>query len=186
MNYTEQQKEEIVTIVPRTINLNLSDADVKRLYIKAAGTSLTHEELIEKFIGDLVCGTYSNGSDERIYAEQWFDRCDFSSYGTFLAYLVNDVIYDYFTDLQNTVTKCGKELAKLDISDFDSSDGYEEEKYYLQRCLQDAEDEIQEMFDDYCSCNKNHKTYEQEAEGVFKFRESLKKALAHKKGRSGF
>ena len=30
-------------------------------------------ELIENFAGDLVGGTYSNGSDERDYADQWFE-----------------------------------------------------------------------------------------------------------------
>ena len=34
-------------------------------------------ELIENFVGDLVGGTYSNGSDERDYADQWFERCWF-------------------------------------------------------------------------------------------------------------
>ena len=34
-------------------------------------------ELIENFAGDLVGGTYSNGSDERDYADQWFERCWF-------------------------------------------------------------------------------------------------------------
>ena len=28
----------------------------------------------ENFVGDLVGGTYSNGSDERDYADQWFER----------------------------------------------------------------------------------------------------------------
>ena len=84
MDYTEQQKKEIATVAPRIININLSDSDVKRLYVKAAGASLTPEELIENFIGDLVCGTYSNGSDERVYAEQWFDRCDFRAMAHFL------------------------------------------------------------------------------------------------------
>lgn len=65
-----QQQEEIETIRSRTIEVKLSDADVKRISEKAAAHGLTVGELIENFIGDLVCGTYSNGSDERMYAEQ--------------------------------------------------------------------------------------------------------------------
>lgn len=72
-----QQQEEIETIRSRTIEVKLSDADVKRISEKAAAHGLTVGELIENFIGDLVCGTYSNGSDERMYAEQWFERCWF-------------------------------------------------------------------------------------------------------------
>lgn len=57
-----QQQEEIETIRSRTIEVKLSDADVKRISEKAAAHGLTVGELIENFIGDLVCGTYSNGS----------------------------------------------------------------------------------------------------------------------------
>ena len=76
----EKQQKEIETIRERTFKMRLSDADVERLALKAASGGLLPEELLENFIGDLVWGTYSNGSDERLCAEQWFDRCWFSSY----------------------------------------------------------------------------------------------------------
>lgn len=95
-----QQQKEIETIRPRTIEVKLSDADVKSISEKAAAHGLTVGELIENFIGDLVCGTYSNGSDERMYAEQWFNRCWFGMFPdlTFLRYLIewgglDEVIY---------------------------------------------------------------------------------------------
>ena len=56
------QKIEIETIKPRTITVNLSNADVKRLAEKSGEGGLTISELLENFIGDLVDGTYSNGS----------------------------------------------------------------------------------------------------------------------------
>lgn len=77
MNIRERQEAEIKTIKERNFKLKLSDADVERLFIKAGGAGLTISELLENFIGDLVDGTYSNGSDERDYAERWFDRCWF-------------------------------------------------------------------------------------------------------------
>ena len=49
-----QQQEEIETIRSRTIEVKLSDADVKRISEKAAAHGLTVGELIENFIGDLV------------------------------------------------------------------------------------------------------------------------------------
>lgn len=61
------RKNEIEIIKPRTITVNLSDADVKRLAEKSGEGGLTISELLENFIGDLVDGTYSNGSDERMY-----------------------------------------------------------------------------------------------------------------------
>lgn len=53
------QKNEIETIKPRTITVNLSDADVKRLAEKSGEGGLTISELLENFIGDLVDGTCS-------------------------------------------------------------------------------------------------------------------------------
>ena len=67
-----------MTIKERTITLKLSDADCDRLLEKAGRCGMTVAELLQNFIGDLVDVTYSHGSDERIYAQEWFDRCGFS------------------------------------------------------------------------------------------------------------
>ncbi len=89
-NYSNQEKE-IATIKKRNISISLSDADCERLAIKAGTVGLTVDELLRNFIGDLVDGTYSNGSDERMYANQWLERtCIFhSSHNTLLIYLLN-------------------------------------------------------------------------------------------------
>ena len=42
---------------------------------KAASHGMTVSGLLESFIGDLVEGTFTNGSDERYLAEDWFNRC---------------------------------------------------------------------------------------------------------------
>lgn len=70
----EEQKKETATIKPRTIQLNLSDADCECIMKQAGRVGLTVSQLLEKFIGDLICGTYSNGSDERDKAVEWFER----------------------------------------------------------------------------------------------------------------
>lgn len=74
-----QQKKEIKTIRERTITLKLSDEDCNRLARKCGKHGLTISQLIENFIGDLVGGTYSNGSDECYYANKWFERCWFGT-----------------------------------------------------------------------------------------------------------
>lgn len=68
---------EIKTIVPRTMVVKLSDADCEKISILCGRAGLTVSELIEAFIGDLVDGTHSNGSDERDLAEQWYERCGY-------------------------------------------------------------------------------------------------------------
>lgn len=77
----ESQKKEIETIKDRTLILKLSDADCDRILQKAAGCGLTVSELLASFIGDLIDGTYTNGSDERMLAQDWFDPLRFPSDG---------------------------------------------------------------------------------------------------------
>lgn len=90
MHSGNKQEEEICTIRARRFNLELSDADVYRVAVEAAKGGISVEELLQNFIGDLVSGTYSNGSDEREFARRWYDRCWFGGYSetkTFLQYL---------------------------------------------------------------------------------------------------
>lgn len=101
MSYGERQQEEIKTIKERTITLQLSDHDCERIAREAGVVGLTVGELLENFIGDLTDGTYSNGSDERMYAELWFKRCMFSMFPsqTLLRHLLkNDHSVKYFLE----------------------------------------------------------------------------------------
>jgi hypothetical protein len=90
MNYDKEQAKEIETIKERTITLKLSDADCERISKLVGKHEITVSQLLENFIGDLVSGTYSNGSDERYMAEQWFNRCWFGMFPeeTLLKYLL--------------------------------------------------------------------------------------------------
>jgi len=78
----ERQKREIATIKPRTFLVDLSDADVDRLAYHAAKAGMTMADLLKNFIGDLVEGTYSNGSDERECADAWYNRCGFAYFAS--------------------------------------------------------------------------------------------------------
>ncbi len=73
----EQQKKEIETIKIRGIGIALSDADCERISNLCGKHNITVAVLLENFIGDLVGGTYTNGSDEREFAEKYFERCWF-------------------------------------------------------------------------------------------------------------
>ena len=182
MNYRTKQEQEIATISPRTFKLNLSDADVSCLFEKAGGAGLTPESRLENFIGDLVDGTYSNGSDERMYAENWFERCWFSfdEYGNFLAYLIKNYEDKYFFDLLDTLDECNSELDDLRPEDFENDEDYSEEReYYTMRSLE-AEKEIRDMFSEYCDCCGKAESYEKELKIVSEYRENLKKALFEK------
>ena len=87
MYNVRNQEQEIATIKPRTIVIELSDADCERISDQAAHYGFTVANLLENFIGDLVDGTYTNGSDERMYANEYCDRCWFSWNGNLLSHL---------------------------------------------------------------------------------------------------
>ena len=56
----------------RTIKLNLTDDDVRRLSKKAAVCGLTASEILENFISDLTWGDNAHGVNEKFYAGSWF------------------------------------------------------------------------------------------------------------------
>ena len=147
MIYGEQQQKEIATIKERNFKLQLSDADVDRLALKAAEASMTMEELLTSFIGDLVGGTYTNGSDECMYAESWYERCGFSYFPTTdIARLANACALETMVDSCKEYQDAVETLA--DTKEFcgnPESDDYDEEEVqraeeYFAECKEEVED----------------------------------------------
>ena len=75
----------------RTITIRLTESDCKTLMNKCGEHGITINELFENFAGDLAEGSYTNGSDERRAANDWFDRCWFGMFPerTLLNHLLN-------------------------------------------------------------------------------------------------
>ena len=89
-----------------TLKLNLEKEDYNSLAQLAGMYGLDVSEVIEKFVNDLIGGKQTNGSDERMYAEQrfdrfWFDRCCIDRAGscTLLAFLLeNEELSTFFEE----------------------------------------------------------------------------------------
>lgn len=192
MTMREQQEKEIATIKERTFELRLSDEDVKRLWEKAGRVGMTAGELLTSFVGDLVDGTYSHGSDERMYAEQWFDRCGFSYMAdkTFVRYLLEYGELDSLLQSVDTLAGYAEEKKALETELQDESypwndifitskdhpqgekcyntkeEWQEEQKGMLEEVEQEilsAQDEINEVWDDFLNWT-DKKNCDQEAE----------------------
>lgn len=182
----EQQQEEIKTIRKRKLELELSDADVKRISQKAGAVGLTVAELLQNFIGDLVCGTYSNGSDERMYAEQWFDRCGFSFFPdfTFLRYLVEWGGVDEVITLWEDILEAKEEIAHLtqhpEEAEPDEIAGYQEDIEYWQEQLNDFWNEYTKQTKEYTPG-----TLEEEMNKVLQWRESYQAFLGSEEAGKG-
>lgn len=105
-------------------------------------------ELIENFVGDLVGCTYSNGSDERMYADQWFDRCWFGMFPepTLLNHLLNWGYdpEDYLDTLDNIETAI-KEKEYL----AEHPEEADEEAQYLDDDIESWQEELKDMRADW-------------------------------------
>ena len=144
MSYGEQQKE-IETIRERKITVKLSAADCDRLVIKCGEHGLTIGELIENFVGDLVGGTYSNESDERDYADRWFERCWFGMFPeqTLLSHLLcNGYEPENYLDLLDCIkyAEYDKERAKEIPEEYD-----EEELSFIDGDIAEWEEKLHDM-----------------------------------------
>lgn len=157
-----QQQKEMKTIRKRQITVKLSDADCDRLVDLCGRYNLGVGELLENFIGDLVEGTYSNGSDERAYAKEWFERCWFSLQPeqTLLNHLLSwgyepedylDMV-DEIKDLRNQ--------RKYVVNHPDEFTYPDEEKRSLKELVIDIEDALASMREDWHPEGKVHMSKE--------------------------
>lgn len=99
-------------------NLKLSDTAFEKLYKKAGLTGIDPEVILENFIEDFVHGDYSNGSDERMYLEQWYKRSDFnkSNKKTFLKYLLENEMLLGSEDMPKELIHWEKEISYYEES----------------------------------------------------------------------
>lgn len=120
MNYQKRNEQR------RDINFTLSllGSDAERLWYLAGTVGLTPEKLLASFIGDLIDGADTNGSDERMYAEMWFDRCGFSHFvnKTFLIYLLTTQELEGFISNETWIAEIREDLTA-------AMGGYEEGVY---------------------------------------------------------
>lgn len=120
----------------RTISIRLYQDEVEELCRKSGKVGLSIGELFENFVADLICGTHTNGSDERMYIEQWFDRCYFSIMPeeTFLSYLLEMREID-------SVLECWEILQEL--KNLEEPDCYDKEELEIQQ------NTLEEYFQEY-------------------------------------
>ncbi len=126
---------------------------------------LTVSELFANFVGDLVDGTYTNGSDERMYANQWFDRCWFGmGFGeqSFLQWLITNEAVEDAIDTWNDLQDAKAELQELQIED-------ESDEEYADECKGEIlyfEETLNDLFNGYKRENQKNSSIPVESEMV--------------------
>lgn len=158
MTPREQQAAEIKTIKPREFKLNLSDADVERLFKKAYSNGITPEKLIEGYLGDLLCGTYSHGSDERYLADEYFERCDYSMglINSFLQWALGYGEYDYLITAIDYIDETIDEMEHIKRSTSLTPAEIQKELEACDEGLHNANKAIEDLYGSYCEQKKQH------------------------------
>lgn len=100
----------------RIIKINLSNSDCELLSGLCGRYGVTIGELLGNFVGDLVDGDYSNGSDERLYIKLWFDRCFKEDQETLLSYLINQYNTYEFIQLIDSIAKAEQTMEDYKIN----------------------------------------------------------------------
>lgn len=133
------------------IRINLSAADCDKISDLCGKNGLTVAQLLESFIGDLIGGGSSGGSDEREYAKRWFERRGFGMFQqeTLLSFLLNFRDAEEFCGLLEDI-----EMAKEDIEAYEKDpSGYNtedtEEIQYIIDDLENWKKEYDELIREY-------------------------------------
>lgn len=94
-------RDENKTLKERRLSLTLSDYEAEEILRLTISSGTTLEELLADFIGDLVNGYHSSGSDERRLAKEYFDRLSYphslQNQETFLQWSLK---HGYFEELE--------------------------------------------------------------------------------------
>lgn len=175
MTYSQQLKE-IPTIREREIELRLSDADCERITEFCERYGLTLSELLRSFIGDLVDGTHSNGSDERMYAQEWLDnsRSNFSNRKSLLYYLFTNGSIDDLIDTLNDIRIVKKEVEACEKHK-DAEDLAE-----AKMDLKLYEEELENMLWDYMNDNNPTANIQQEIQDCIEWKNQRDKFVGLK------
>lgn len=126
----------------RVITVSLSDEDCDKLFMKLGIRNATVGELVQNFIRDLVFSDDCNGSDECIFANQWFDRCWIShDYNLLMGYLDSNYIdpYDDLIRYMESIEQGESDLLEYEVNpgEFDL-----EEMVYLKEDIKDWKEHI--------------------------------------------
>ena len=166
------------TIQPRQLEIKMSAEDVRKLTEKAGTHGLTVAELIEHFIGDLVHGTYTSGSDERMYANDWLERCGFRYFSdTFLQYLCGYQIVEDMLEEWDTIEDAQRDIAYYTEHPEEAEPGELEE---IQECLQDSKEVFDDYWNEYIEQKRGYSafnTFDEEMKKVLEWREERKRLL---------
>ena len=158
----------------RTFVIELTQDTYRNFIEMVYRDGVTPAEVLEGFINDLVCGSHTRGSDERMYAEKYYDRCGYGYFFdmhpcSFVQWLLREhgngtvkrVSYA-IDDIKN----CDEETAYLTEHPEECDEG---ELQSLEVYRKSSTEQIKEYFDEYEQNTESPEPLEKALEGVTAF-----------------
>ena len=164
----------------RAFTLELTDKETAAFIEKCYRDGTTPAEVLEGFINDLIAGSRTRGSDERMYAGQYYERC---GYGFFFP-------DEYRTFTQWLLYEYGDYSLKEIIDSLDDVKTFEEEIAYLKEHPEECEEgelenleadltarmeDIEEAYREYTKDIKSPDTLEDGIKGVREYLEMIER-----------
>ena len=164
---------------PRTYTFELDDTDTLDFYDKCISDGTTPEEVLSGFVRDLVYSNRSNGSDETLFANQYYDRVGYrylNDNPTFLQWLMNhfsvfdaQILIEDIEECEAEIEYCRTEPEELE------KPGNEEHIAVFERELEKDRQELNELYKDYTEHVEKPEEFKAGIEGVKKYTEISEK-----------
>lgn len=162
-------RHEIETVKGRPFNIRMSDNDCRQLARIAAAQGMPPADLLAAFVGDLIGGTYSNGSDERYKAAEWLERTcfDLSAEKTFTNYLATRFEVDQAAEIMSMVETMREEM----------QEETEEEAAETLEIIEREEEPLRAAYADYKNETERPQTEEEALQSLREYTRELDRLL---------
>ena len=129
-------------------------------------------------IQNQLSAIFNHGSDERMYAEQWYQRCWFAMFSddTFLKFLLLWGDLDAYIDLMDELESNKKEMAEMTA---DAEEYSSEERDELQEYINDLQKEKDYYWNKFLERKRQKESYvfEKEIENIMAWKSQLNTLL---------
>jgi hypothetical protein len=162
----------------RTFSLELTDADTTAFIKKCYQDGTTPAEVLEGFICDLTGAQRSRGSDERMCAEQYYNRCGYGyffsgEYRSFLQWLLYEELINTVADLLEDLTDIEEELQYFKDHPGEAAEGEPED---LEENKADFKEQLEKIHLEYAKEATKPDTLEEGIKSVREYLETMRKA----------
>ena len=164
----------------RAFNLELTDKETAAFIEKCYQDGTTPAEVLEGFICDLTGVERTRGSDERMYAGQYYERCGYGfffsgEYQTFTQWLLNeygDYSLKEIIDSLDDVKTFEEEIAYLKEHPDECEEGELED---LEAELKGSTEDIERYYQEYTEGTRNPDTLEEGIKGVREYLDMIER-----------